>query len=202
MARKPSGGNRSVPELSEPLDHHPPSSIDLLPPETRETIGQLLLRHKRTIDQVVEYLASEGYEISRSAVGRHRKSIKVIGERLRKSREIARAIAETHGDEDEVRTADLNQELLHDLLFRTITAEEDDVPIQYAPKDVMLLSVAASNIAAARKTDAERRRKDREEAEKKERERNAETAKGAAVAAGLSKDTVDAIYHAVLGVAA
>lgn len=189
-----------------PRARHQPSTIDRLDPEIQTLIGELRTNHGWTIDEIRAKLIELGANVSRSALGRHVRSLADVGEQLRHSREMARALAETHGDAPEHKISDLNIELMHSIILRLVTAtrEGDDgavEAVQFDPKEVMFLTSALSSLATARKSDASRRI-----ADKKEAKRLADEAVLSAVAEGVGKagsgitaETVDFIRKAVLG---
>lgn len=175
-----------------------PSSVDRLDPEIKRMIGELRIEHGWTIDEILAKLTELQQPISRSALARHTKSIEEIGAELRHSREMAKALVEQADGASEHRLSDLNLELMHSMVLRLVTATNAGEMVQFEPKDVMFLASSLSSLATTRKNDADRRRKDREEAKK---ELLAAVSKAAATkGSGLTKETVDEIYHAVLGV--
>lgn len=175
-----------------------PSSIDRLDPEIKRMIGELRIEHGWTIDEILARLLELNQPVSRSALARHTKSIEEIGAELRHSRELAKALVDQTEGASEHRLSDLNLELMHSMVLRLVTATQDGGMVTFEPKDVMFLASSLSSLATTRKNDADRRRKDREEAKK---ELLAAVSKAAATkGSGLTKATVDEIYHAVLGV--
>ena len=177
---------------------HQPSSIDRLDPEIKRMISDLRIEHGWTIDQIKQKLDELNQPVSRSALARHTKSLEEIGAELRHSREVAKALVEKTDGLAESQIAELNIELMHSMVLRLLTATNAGEMVSFGPEDTMFLSRALGQLASARKTDADRRRKDREEAKK---EMLAAVDKVAAdKSKGLTKETVDAIYHAVLGV--
>lgn len=177
---------------------HRPSSIDRLDPEIRKLIADLRFERGWTIKEIRKRLLELGQQVSASALVRHTKSIREIGEQLRHSREVAKALVEAAPLGDDARIADLNVELMHSMVLRLVTAKNAGEMITFEPKDVMFLSTALSTLASARKADADRRRKDREDAKKEMLA--AVDAEAKRPGSGLTKATVDQIYHAVLGV--
>lgn len=176
-----------------------PSSVDRLDPEIKELIAKLRIDLGWSLDEILAKLRELGQgEISRSALGRHTKSLEEVGAQLRHSREVARALVEQVGTDRDDRVADLNIELMHSMMMRLLTAtndEGDGQPLTFEPKDVMFLSGALKDLAGARKTNTEMILKVRKEAQ-------AEAAKKAVDAAksrGLTSDTVDAIRKSILG---
>jgi hypothetical protein len=182
-----------------PPRRHRRSSVDRLDPEVRELIGKLRIDFGWTIDEILAKLRELGQgEVSRSALGRHVKSLEEIGAQLRHSREVAKALIDQVGDAPEDRTADLNIELMHSMILRLVTAtndEGDGGPITFGPEDVMFLTRSLQALAGARKTNADMVLKTREAATKEA----AKKAGAAAKSAGLSKETVQFITNAVLG---
>lgn len=94
------------------------SSIDRLPAEVREKIGELR-RNGSTIDQIMAKLAEldAADEISRSALGRHVKRLDKLGESLRRSRAMAEGLARSLDDEKGDSVTRLSIELLQNSLF-------------------------------------------------------------------------------------
>ncbi|WCT72068.1 DUF3486 family protein [Sphingomonas naphthae] len=184
--------------MARPLRRRP-STVDRLDPEIKDLIGKLRIDHGWTIDEILTKLRQLGKgEVSRSALGRHVKSIEEIGAQLRQSREVANALISHVGDASEDRTADLNIELMHAMILRLTTATNDDgdgSPVMFEPKDVAYLTKSLQALAGARKTNADMVLKVREEARKEAAKR----AEGAAKQSGLGKETVDFIRRAVLG---
>ena len=179
------------------LSRHRPSSIDRLDPEIKRLISDLRIEHGWTIDEIHQKLIELKQPVSRSALARHTKSIEEIGAELRHSREMAKALVEAAPVGDDARLEQLNLELMHAMVLRLLTATEAGEMVRFEPKEVMFLSSSMAALAGARKTDSDRRRKDREEAQKEFMAKVEETAKKPG--AGLTADAVAAIRHAVLG---
>ncbi len=156
------------------------STIKKLPPEIRNKIGALL-DQGRTLDEIVNHLSSLDVQVSRSALGRYKKHIDKVSERIRRSREIAEAIVRNQGDAPESKTARLNIELLHgvlnDMLMQVPTPEEleeaekegkkDDLQpmmLSLSPRGAMELAKAVDHLSRASKQDADLITKLREEA--------------------------------------
>jgi hypothetical protein len=178
-----------------------PSTIDRLDPEVKDLIGKLRIEHGWSIDEILQKLRQLGQgEVSRSALGRHVKSLEEIGAQLRHSREVAQALVAQVGDAPEDRVADLNIELMHSMILRLVTAtndEGDGQPILLGPEETMFMARSLQALAGAKKTNTDMVLKVRVEATKKA----AEKASAAVKARGLGKETADWIYQEVLGVA-
>ncbi|WP_066667367.1 MULTISPECIES: phage protein Gp27 family protein [unclassified Sphingomonas] len=179
-----------------------PSSIDRLPRELRELIGELR-RDGRTIDEILEKLRELDANVSRSALGRHVKSLGEIAERMQRSRQMAEALVNKFGDQPDNKLARINLELMHTVVMETITAAEVDPEtgearsITFSPEQAMFLARAMQSLASAEKANDDRITKARD----RERKEAAEKAGAAAKSKGLSADTVDFIRQAVLGTA-
>lgn len=183
-----------------------PSTIDRLEPEIQELIGQLR-RRGRTINEIMAKLAELDIEISRSALGRHVRSLTDVQDELRSSREMAVALVDKYGEEGDDKLARLNIELAHSLLLRVqmayLAAKDDDngegTTLTITGQELNFLSRTSKSLAEAKKVTNAEARQIRKEATEKATKEAAENATKAARAKGLSKETVDAIRHAVLG---
>lgn len=182
--------------MRRPLRHRP-STIDQLDPEIKRLISDLRIEKGWTIDQIRDELMKLGQPVSRSALARHTKSLEEIGAELRHSREMAKALVEAAPVGDDAKLEQLNLELMHSMVLRLLTATNAGEMVTLDPENTMFLARALGQLASARKTDADRRRKDREEAKKEFMGKVQETAKKGG--AGLTKEAVEAIRHAVLG---
>jgi DnaJ-domain-containing protein 1 len=178
-----------------------PSSIDKLDPEIRDLIGKLRIDKGWSIDEIraqLEKMLGEEHLPSRSALGRHVKSLEEIGAELRKSREIATALVSQLGAGAEDRTAELNIELMHTAVLNLLTSAsrgEDGEPVMMEPDTIKALSQSLKSLGDARKANADLVLRARKAA----KEEAAVAAAGVAKAQGFSADTVDLIRKAVLG---
>lgn len=177
-----------------------PSTIDRLPRELRELIGSLR-RDGATIDEIHAKLCELSADVSRSAVGRHVKSIAQVAARMRESRAVAEALVSQFGDEPDNRLARVNIELMHSVVMQTITAAETDEEtgemraVTFDPEQAMFLARAMQSLASAEKTNSDRILKAVELATKKAAEKAVDGMK----AKGISADTIDFIRKKVLG---
>lgn len=187
--------------MAKPSRRHRPSTIDKLDPEIRDLIGKLRIEKGWTIDEIrghLEKLLEQSLLPSRSALGRHVKSLEEIGAQLRHSREVAQALIAEVGSAPEDRVADLNIELMHSMILRLVTATDDEgdgKPITFGPEDIQFLTRSLQALAGARKTNAEMVLKARKAAQ----EEAAKKVDAAGKAKGLTKETRDFLVHAVLG---
>jgi len=130
-----------------------PSSIDRLPPELRRLIGSLR-DSGVTIDEILAKLNELGAGVSRSALGRHVKGLDELGERLRRSRDVADVLAKRLGDAPESKQARVNIELMHSVIMDLFIGE-DGKPVTLDAESVMLLSRSIQALASASKSDAD-----------------------------------------------
>lgn len=176
-----------------------PSTIDQLPAELRQVIADLR-EQGVTIDQILGELRSLGAaHISRSALGRHIKGLDALGERLRRSREVADVLARRLGDAPESKQARVNIELLHSVIM-DLFSSEDGSAVALDPENVMLLSRSLASLAAASKADADLTLRLREEAERRTKTAAAKAVDGIAREKGLTRETIEAIKARILGV--
>ncbi len=180
---------------------HRPSSIDRLPEAVREQIGKLR-QAGCTIDEILAKLHELDAGVSRSALGRHVKTLDQVAERMRESEVVANALAARFGEEGDEKVSRLNFQLMNSLVFQTLLAasggeDGEGEEITLGAKDVKHLAGSLKDLATASKTNADRLLKVRAEIAREA----AAAADKVGRAAGLSADTVEAIKHAVLGVA-
>lgn len=186
-----------------PRKRDTPSSIDRLLPSIQELIGRLR-REGRTIDEIRAKLMELDVDVSRSALGRHVKSLADVQRRMRDSREIANALVNQFGDQPDNKLAQANIELMHSVVMQTLTHMEEDEdgnvrPLMLDPKEAMFLASALSSLSTAAKSTDDRLEKAEKRAAMKATAEAAQKAVTAARAQGLSADGVAAIRHAVLG---
>jgi hypothetical protein len=72
--------------------------IDELPPEVRREVDRLLVEGNVTYDDIKEYLAKKGYDISRSGIGRYGKGFLASYQKLRILEDQARTLVSEAGD--------------------------------------------------------------------------------------------------------
>ncbi len=180
---------------------HTPSSIDRLDPEIRALIGELRIDKGWTIDEIRARLTEMGQMDvpSRSALGRHVRSLAEVSADLRESQVYAEALAREAGGKGGAQLLDMNAQLLGANMFKLMLAEKDGEGIQLSPKDAKDFADALRSIALTRKTELDVIEKAEKRAAEKATKAAAESAVKVARAKGLSKDTVDAIRFAVLG---
>lgn len=178
---------------------HRPSSIDRLDAEIRELINTLRVDQGWTIDEILEHLKSMGQKVSRSALGRHVRSIADLGTEMREVQVYADALAREAGNANQGQLLDLNAQFLQANMFKLMLAEKDGEGVQLSPKEAKEFSEALRNLALMRKTEMDVVEKAEKRAAQRATQAAAENATKAARSKGLSKDTVDAIRFAVLG---
>lgn len=178
-----------------------PSSIDRLDPEIRVLIGQLRVDKGWTIDEIRARLIEMGQADvpSRSALGRHVRSLADVGADMRETQIYAEALAKEAGSQDEGRMLSVNSQLLQANMFKLMLAEKDGEGVQLDSKQAKEFSEALRNLALTRKTEIDVIEKAEARAAKKATAVAAENVTKAARAKGLSKELVDAMRHAVLG---
>lgn len=172
-----------------------PSTIDRLPAEIRDEIKRLR-GAGRTFDEIHAKLRELDIEVSRSALGRH---LKVFGARMRRSREVAEALAERIDLKNDQLVARANVEMLQSMIMDAGSAEEEGVEVAYSPKDLFFLSKSLeSTLASERRAfdlERERQKWQREQDERIERAVTKLAAKR-----GLSADAIAEMKAAFLGI--
>lgn len=178
-----------------------PSSVDRLDPEIRELIGHLRIDKGWTIDEIRKRLVEMGQQDvpSRSALGRHIRSIEDVSADLRETQIYAEALAREHGTGNQSQLLDVNMQLLQANMFRLMLAAKDGEGVQLSPKDSKDFADALRSMALTRKTDLDVIEKAERRAAEKAKLEAADKATTAARQSGLSQSMVDAIRFAVLG---
>lgn len=188
--------------MARPLKKNTPSTIDRLDPEIREMIGQLRNERGFTIEEIRTALIvaiGEERTPSRSALGRHVRSLHEVSADLVEVGVYAEALAKQAGSKSGSQLLDVNSQLLQANMFKLILAERGGVGVVFSTKEAKEFSEALRNIALTRKTDLETIEKAEKRAADKERLASADRAGKAARSQGLSKETAEAIRNAVLG---
>lgn len=180
-----------------------PSSIDRLPKEIREAIAGAR-RDGATIDDLVALIKDMGAKASRSAVGRHVKSMSEIGESLRKSQAMAQFVVEKFGDATDDRVARASIALLQGAILELLTErplDDDGAPVVISSAEAKDLGLSIQRLIAASTMDAERQLKLKKEArEEMAREAAKAVDKVAKREGGMTADTVNAIKAEILGI--
>lgn len=178
------------------------SSIDLLPAETVADLKARMLSGKFTLDDLTDWLNEQGFEISRSAVGRYSMRVEEIGVHMRESQQMAEALAAQVGPSFKDGTQHrMLVDILSTLAFRVMTHavagdKETGQGGGASAQDLHFMARTLKDIASASKITDERERAIARIA----REEAAERVEEAARASGLSADVVSSIKFAVLGV--
>jgi hypothetical protein len=187
-----------------------PSKIDRLPPEIREEIGRL--RDKgRTLDEIMAALRGldAAEDISRSGLGRYVQRIDRMGERLRRSRQMAEALARQLGDQPGDQVARLNIEALHSFLSDALLAADEDGEQGDATRAVIQSPMGAKLFAEALERLSKAQRLNQDFVEKMRRQVAEEAQRNAASAVekegraqGLSNATIAKIKATIFGLKA
>jgi len=190
---------------------HQPSSIDRLGRDMVEWVGRRR-DEGASIDEIhAELNALPGLQeadikISRSAIGRHVRSLADIGERMRRSRELTESLARVGDRAAGNKMLRGTMELVNSILLDVALAEEEGEdgqyrPVEFNPAKVKALAQTVESLARAEKIDADREDKIRKSAEEAATKAAAGRARDGAKAKGLGPETVDWIYKEALGVA-
>lgn len=174
------------------------SAIAALPAKTRKALEARLVQggFSRYTD-LAQWLAGEGFEISRSALHRFGKDFQARIDAIRKSTEMARALREQCGDDDgALNDASLRmaQRLLFDVLQQIEASDIESIEI---PKLVRALADLSRASVTQKKWQQEYDEKLAARAEAA-----AEKAESIARSGGLSEDGVRAIREQFLGLRA
>jgi len=161
-----------------------PSTIELLPPEEKAELDKLLASGRMTLDSLLDHLTVQGLSVSRSALGRYRKSFDEVAVKLRESREVAAAFAKELGAVPDDDMGQLLTELVHTLTFKVASADA-----KFKPMDVMLLAKALKDLSSSKQTSTKLAMQIRAEEKKRLKEEVIDKLKNAEGQGGLSKET-------------
>ncbi|MCI9484386.1 MAG: DUF3486 family protein [Clostridiaceae bacterium] len=135
------------------------STVDRLPDEVRAELDLRLSDTANTYSELSDWLKSEGYEISRSAIGRYAirttTAAQRVAETIQRTQAIAKAVEE-HPDLDYTKAASLVY--VDGLMRRLSTAEDefDEIPLDKAGR---LLASFSRNETYEKRTRAELKKK-------------------------------------------
>ncbi len=135
------------------------STVDRLPDEVRAELDLRLSDTANTYSELSDWLKSEGYEISRSAIGRYAirttTAAQRVAETIQRTQAIAKAVEE-HPDLDYTKAASLVY--ADGLMRRLSTAEDefDEIPLDKAGR---LLASFSRNETYEKRTRAELKKK-------------------------------------------
>lgn len=175
------------------------STIETLPDDIRQRLNFLIGEGALDLDALTDWLDDQGYERSRSAVGRHAKKFKVMREKLNQSREMAKALAAEVGEDiTSSKQGRMIVEILRTLVFEHLS-KQMETGQEADPQSFFFLAKAIKDIAGANRLDQDYENKVREGIAKEERERAAETVSKVVTEAGLSKSVTDQIKKDILG---
>jgi|GEM_PF-533546 len=141
-----------------PRKKRQPSSIDRLDPSLQKAIGDLR-RRGRTVTEIHEHLQQLGAEVSRSAVGRHVKSMAEIGEEMRRAEHTARFLVEEFGEETDERVSRANMRILQGAILRLQTerpVDDEGLPVEMDAGEAKTLSLVLQRLVSAQRMDADR----------------------------------------------
>lgn len=170
------------------------SVIEKLPKEIQELIGKLR-GQGREIDEILAKLREMDVDVARSTMGRHIKKIDQIGAKLAETRQIADALVARFGERQENKMLQMNIELMMPAIMALLTRDDgEDVVID--AEGAMFLATALQRLSNAQAQDTARLLKEQQNFAKEA----AKNVEAAAKAHGLSKDTVNSIKAAILGV--
>ena len=164
------------------------SGFKRLPSEVRDLIGGLR-EQGHTIDEIVDALKGLDISVPRATLGDWTKKIDAVAATMEQSRVLADALVRRFGDAPESKTARLNMQMMHTVLFKVFEKSLGEDGDSFSPQEAMWLSKALDHITRAAKTDVEFLARVKEEARKEaaiEAERRMEAA--LADAAGEAKD--------------
>lgn len=180
----------------------PPSKIDQLPPEIREELDRRLIANGfGGLVALSEWLAEEGYEISKTAIGERNQRLKRRLSAITASTEAMKMVAGAAPDDSDERSnaiiSLLQTDMFEALLEFQEAAAQDSEEISPSER-IALYSKAAKNIATLTRASVARNKWAQEVRAKIESAR--EEVRKLASGAGVSEETLAAIDRRLQGV--
>ncbi|MDL2288283.1 DUF3486 family protein [Oscillospiraceae bacterium OttesenSCG-928-F05] len=123
------------------------SKIDQLPSNLKVQVNAMLLDTANTYESIADWLDSEGYPISKSAIGRYALRTNQAAQRVAETLERTKAIVAAVSDEPDIDFTRASRLVLMDgLMQRVSTAEEEfsEMPLDKAGRLIASLSRAES----------------------------------------------------------
>jgi hypothetical protein len=195
-----------------------PSTVDLLPDKVRQQLLELL-RNKRVpqkdavqrINEILATLRAAGdpevldetcpRQLSKSAVNRYAVNMEQIGEDLRQSREIADMWIGKIGEAPQGNVGMLAIEIIRTMSFElAMTIKRGGLDAESAPETIKMIKELALTCMRLEKSASDNVRREKE-VRQQALEDAAKAASEIAKQAGVSKETVDAIWRDVLRMA-
>ena len=135
------------------------STIDKLPDDIKGQLDLRLTDTANTYEDLAAWLKGEGYEISKSAIGRYairsNQAAQRVAETLQRTQAIAQAV-EAHPDLDYTKAASM---VLMDGLMQRVSTAEDDFAEMPLDKAGRLIASLSRNATYDKRTKAELKRK-------------------------------------------
>jgi hypothetical protein len=176
--------------------------VDKLPAEIRDA-AYGLLRAGKTVDEILAHLQGLGADVSRSGVGRWKKTAEKSMQALKRAQALGEGWAKSLTEDPEGKVGRLLIELGKTAVLDNMLAQSDDGedgaetrPID--TKDLYFLSAAVKNYESAGNLNIAREIKIRKEAV----EKAAKAVESVAKAGGMTADTIAKLRAAVIGTAA
>jgi hypothetical protein len=123
------------------------STIELLPSEIRSELDKKLAAGQLTLDQLLDNLDTAGVSVSRSALGRYRKTFEETAAKLRESREVAMAFAQELGTVPNDEMGQMLIELVHTLAFKMLSSPDAE---KFKTSDLMKLAISLKSLSSAK----------------------------------------------------
>lgn len=102
------------------------SKIDELPPKVKQKLDDMLADTRNTYQDIIEEIAEDGYQISRSGLHRYAVRIDAAAQRLRAAAEQTRTLIQQVRDNQDLEATEVASAILLDgLIHRIATAEEE-----------------------------------------------------------------------------
>jgi hypothetical protein len=178
-------------------------SLNQLDPGIRDELDRLLRDGRFTIDQITSKLRELGAEVSRSAVGRLKKTYEERLSRYREAQEVAGVWLAKLGEDSKGDVGLLVAEMLKLLAFQSVSEMTEGEAEVAGPKDIAYLAKALKDLQASKALAASTELAVREKMAKlleAEKRAQADAAVAAAKARGMNEDDAAFVRARILGI--
>lgn len=178
-------------------------TLNQLDPAIRDELDRLLRDGRFTIDQITAHLRELGAEVSRSAVGRLKKTYEERLSRYREAQEVAGVWVAKLGQDSKGDVGLLVAEMLKLLAFQSVSEMAEGAADVAGPKDMAFLAKAIKDLQTTKALAASTELAVREKMAKlleAEKRAQADAAVAAAKARGMNEDDAAFVRARILGI--
>lgn len=134
------------------------SKVRQLPPEIRKKVDEAIAEGRATYDEMVDFLTSEGQEVSRSSLHRYGQSFQESLRQMREGQEMVAAFVRENAQFTELfegQTGELLRDMFQQIVFRQMQAQIAGGTPTIKAMDLMLLAKTLKEVEGVIKISAD-----------------------------------------------